>query len=443
MKKILIIAYDFPPYVSVGGLRPYSWYLDFHGFNLTPIVVTRQWDNIYGNHLDYIAASKSKETIIKKTEFGTIIQTPFKPNLANRIMLKYGNTKFKLVRKLITAYFEFAQFIFNVGTKSGLYFGAKKYIKNNDIDLIIATGSPHVLFKYASKLSKLNNIPWIADYRDPWTQSASRSKNIILKKWNSYFEKKYLKNASSIITVSDFLVHKISSLIKNKPIDVIMNGYNPDFSANAQKIEQEKKSLQFAFVGTIYQWHPIKGVLRQFNNFIDSNSDIKIKINFYGINKIDTIANLINSEFASLKQVIEIHPKTNNKELLNILAKHNLMLLFNDYCLNGTKIYDYLAIKRKILLCFSEEKGKEYSDFIYKFEKAPNVNFKIQEDIINATKSGIVIKNQKHMLLELNKLWEEFKKDGSIKCDSTDFEQYSRKSQTKLLSDIIKKQLDD
>ncbi len=26
MKKLLILAYDFPPYVSVGGLRPYAWY---------------------------------------------------------------------------------------------------------------------------------------------------------------------------------------------------------------------------------------------------------------------------------------------------------------------------------------------------------------------------------------------------------------------------------
>ena len=26
MKKVIILAYDFPPYVSVGGLRPSSWY---------------------------------------------------------------------------------------------------------------------------------------------------------------------------------------------------------------------------------------------------------------------------------------------------------------------------------------------------------------------------------------------------------------------------------
>ena len=26
MKKLLILAYDFPPYISVGVLRPYLWY---------------------------------------------------------------------------------------------------------------------------------------------------------------------------------------------------------------------------------------------------------------------------------------------------------------------------------------------------------------------------------------------------------------------------------
>ena len=24
--KVIILAYDFPPYVSVGGLRTYNWY---------------------------------------------------------------------------------------------------------------------------------------------------------------------------------------------------------------------------------------------------------------------------------------------------------------------------------------------------------------------------------------------------------------------------------
>jgi hypothetical protein len=44
MKKVLILAYDFPPYVSVGGLRPHAWYNYLKEFGVEPIVVTRQWE---------------------------------------------------------------------------------------------------------------------------------------------------------------------------------------------------------------------------------------------------------------------------------------------------------------------------------------------------------------------------------------------------------------
>jgi hypothetical protein len=64
MKKILILAYDFPPYVSVGGLRPYNWYRYLKEFGIEPIVVTRQWSNTHGNHLDYIAPSEDKNEVI-------------------------------------------------------------------------------------------------------------------------------------------------------------------------------------------------------------------------------------------------------------------------------------------------------------------------------------------------------------------------------------------
>ena len=68
MKKILILAYDFPPYISAGSLRPYSWYESLHEFGVYPVVITRQWDNKYGNHLDYVAHSGSAQTIIEENE---------------------------------------------------------------------------------------------------------------------------------------------------------------------------------------------------------------------------------------------------------------------------------------------------------------------------------------------------------------------------------------
>ncbi len=90
MKKLLILAYDFPPYVSVGGLRSHSWYKYLNKFNVYPIVITRQWGNKFGNHLDYISAGYSDSIDEVITKDRTVIKTPFEPNMANRILLKYG-----------------------------------------------------------------------------------------------------------------------------------------------------------------------------------------------------------------------------------------------------------------------------------------------------------------------------------------------------------------
>jgi hypothetical protein len=95
--------------------------------------------------LDYIAPGESNETIVEETENGTIIRTPYQPNWANRLMLKYGENKYRLLRKAITAWYELMQFLFFVGPKAGLYKGAKAYLKTHPVDAIIATGEPLVL----------------------------------------------------------------------------------------------------------------------------------------------------------------------------------------------------------------------------------------------------------------------------------------------------------
>src|SRR5690606_36940973 len=171
MKKLLILAYDFPPYVSVGGLRPHSWFKYFKEFDVEPIVVTRQFSAEFGDARDYVAPSESATTVIEQTEHGTIIRSPYKPNFANRLFLKYGDSKFRLVRKMYTAFFEIAQFLWVCGPKKELYKAADAYLAKNKVDAIIATGDPFVLFSYANRLGKRYTIPWIADYRDPWSKS--------------------------------------------------------------------------------------------------------------------------------------------------------------------------------------------------------------------------------------------------------------------------------
>ena len=45
-----------------------------------------------------------------------------------------------------------------------------KWLKNNHIDAVLSDGPPHTNTVIACRLSKKFNIPWLADYQDPWTQ---------------------------------------------------------------------------------------------------------------------------------------------------------------------------------------------------------------------------------------------------------------------------------
>lgn len=439
MKKVLILAYDFPPYVSVGGLRPYAWYNYLKEFGVEPFVVTRQWGNANGNRLDYISAGSSKQSIVEVSEHGTIIRSPYKPNFANRLLLKHGDHRYRSLRKSISAYYEFAQFLLPIGPKIELYKAAKHFLKNNQVDAIIATGDPFVLFWYASKLSIEFNIPWIADYRDPWSHNEEAQKKMIQKKWNAYFEKKTVSTASHIITVSKFVHSKIETLIPNKPFIISPNGYDSLAIDQIKNIKQNDDELYISFVGTIYNWHPVESFLRVANEFVTEHPEAKIRFKFYGTNLTDELNRMLSEQFPNLKANVLITPKMQNQELLEKLASDHVMLLFNYYSYMGTKIFDYLGIRRKIILCYENDpEAHSLKQKYYHVDESGSESKQLQVDLIKQTNSGIIVKDSQHLRQVLHDLYVEFQATGQIACDSLGVEQFSRKIQVERLAEIIK-----
>ena len=58
----------------------------------------------------------------------------------------------------------------------------KKYLKEHPVDVIISTGPPQSMHLIARKVSLATGIPWIADFRDPWTK-IFYFKHLMLSKW--------------------------------------------------------------------------------------------------------------------------------------------------------------------------------------------------------------------------------------------------------------------
>ncbi len=435
--RALILAYDFPPLVSVGGLRPYSWYRYLKQFGVEPTVVTRQWSNEHGSALDYVAPSDAKEIVVEASQFGTILRTPYEPNLSNRL-LQRSRTRFQLIRRAITAWHEVGQYMLPIGPRRELLLTARRYLRQHGAEVIVATGEPFVLFVYASQLSREFGIPWIADYRDPWTHDRARLPWRISRAWNAMLEAKVTASASAITTVSEFFGDLIATLIKGKPIHVVPNGYDPEAVSRARGIEQGSEKLAIAFVGTMYDGDRLESVLAACSEFLRRARDARFELRFVGIDRQDEVEMMVGSRYPALVPVVTFFRKAPNAQVVETLATANAFLLFNSCAYVGTKIYDYLGLRRRILLCFADDTQTRGARGVHYLNEGGMRRRRVQEDMIRATRSGVIIRDKEHLVDTLSDMYREFLEKRRIACNSVGTEAYSREAHARSMAEVIR-----
>lgn len=106
----------------------------------------------------------------------------------------------------------------------------KKYLKEHPVDVIVTTGPPHSMHLIGLKLSRATGVPWVADFRDPWTKMFY-FKHLQLSKWafrkHRKQEREVLDGATRVIAVSP-LVQKEFQDMTGTPVELITNGFDPE-----------------------------------------------------------------------------------------------------------------------------------------------------------------------------------------------------------------------
>jgi hypothetical protein len=425
-KNVLILAYDFAPLNTIGAQRPLSWYSYFKNFGLNPTVVTRHWDETISLNENYFRKSEIREVQSLEVPLGTIIKAPYSPNLRDIIIFKYGVDKFIWLRKLLTLVNNLMQFyFFYFDNKSGIFKAAKKYLKTKHFDLIIATGEPFILFRYAYKLNKKYKIPWIADYRDGWSTnynvlySLDRLSKFLSNRYFRIFEKKYVKTSSLIITTANPLGNDLKKLFPEKRLEIVYNGYFEELYEELHEIKQNSMFLEIAYCGTIYPYQKLEMFLKGFSLFIKERPDSEIKISFYGIDFKTMESKRVLSFSPEINKYINIYDTLPQIELLKKLKKANVLLLLGNknYPQINAKIFEYIASNRRIMLVENDQKE--------------------MLRILKETNSGLWCENEKDVKNNLITLYQEFLNNRSINNKAGNYSIYSRRNQAKKLAEII------
>jgi glycosyltransferase involved in cell wall biosynthesis len=104
------------------------------------------------------------------------------------------------------------------------------FLRQEKVDAIISTGPPHTVHLIAARVSQKFSIPWLADFRDPWTGIDYFEKlalTFAARRLHQRLEYRILTQASSVVTVSPFLQRMLEG-ISNRKVHVITNGFDEE-----------------------------------------------------------------------------------------------------------------------------------------------------------------------------------------------------------------------
>jgi glycosyltransferase involved in cell wall biosynthesis len=445
MKKVLMIAYNYPPLAGMGMLRnlKLAKYLPYFGWK--PIILTVSASIASHVKSQYWLCDESEGSLPNVN----IIRTKcFSVNLLSRHLCRFfSRAKDKNYSKLLhtervhnpnnkvkdffTAFYN-NWVMFPDNTIDWYPFavkGALDYIKNNKVDIIFSTSLPVTSHIIANTISKKTGIPWIADFRDLWSDSHYDIKASLRKRIDSQLETKVINRAHALTTVSEPLKQRLlnrHSKFKDK-IFVLYNGYDPD-DYIPLKIAQ-LSHFTITFTGRMYDIDfERKGrtpeLLFQSLHQLNRKGTIdptKVKVNIYGEYPNDLYELISKYQLQDSVNCLGAVPFRESFE-----AQQNatilLLLNWNDSDYKGIvtgKIFEYLGARRPILAI-------------------PFFNRSV-DTILNKTKAGITITDKGSLKSQLSKWYRQYIDKGYVNYTgiTKEIEKFSRKRASNYLSRIF------
>lgn len=358
LKKVLIITYYWPPTGGAGVQRWLKFSKYFRGFDWEPVIYTPSNPDFPINDKTLLKDVPENITVLK-----TAITEPYdiyrkimgkkKTETVNQGFLSEGKEN-KLLQSLmiwIRGNF-FIPDARKFWVKPSINY-LSDYIEKNKIDAIISTGPPHSMHLIALGLKLKYNIPWIADFRDPWTQIDFYDQlklTALADKKHKKLEKTVLTNANKVVTVSKSWARDLEKL-GGRGVNVITNGFDKDDFLVDESGELLSGFL-FHHIGALNKDRNPHTLWKVLGDLCKENPEFKndLKLKFTGKTDMAVFESLTANGLSLNAEKTEYMP---HSEVVKLLLKSPVLLLpLNDTPnVSGIvpgKLFEYMAAKRPI-----------------------------------------------------------------------------------------------
>lgn len=381
-KNVLFIAYEFPPQGESGVQRSAKFVKYLPEFGYRPLVLTAAEEEI-----TYVTDSTLLEDIRDTTVFRCQGYEHFLVRLPDKI---------RLLRRLVRFFLPPDRNILAWLPKAKRM--ALDIAKQYPIDCIYTTSYPFSSAILGRKLKQLLGVPWVADFRDPWTDDA-----VIF--WPSKLhylieqgqERRVVEAADAMIvvtpTMKDIMVRKYPQWA-NK-VHMICNGFDSQDLPTDNRVRRGPP-LRIGYAGKLHEYdrqavagkpgplsrfwlskmafrlsptdlstHSPYYLLHAVRALLDERPELedKIRLSFAGIFR-DRNVELVRE--LELEKIVSVKGYLPHAESLQLLTESDVLFLpllswkdgRRSYIYTG-KIFEYLATKKPILAAVPEGDARD------------------------------------------------------------------------------------
>lgn len=381
MKRVLILAYYFPPIAASGSLRPAGFcaHLQEHGY--LPHVLSTD----YGDAHPPISLDPSLENLIspalrvdRLSHINMLkVLLEFRDKLRGRAVGHSGNQTAtgkddrkannapSLLSRLKT---RILNRLFLVPDHQKPWINAViKYVDGLPLDerpdIVYATGNPWSALLAGQKVAKRLNIPFVADFRDPWASNPKPAASAELDRWAHKLERQIIESADHIVANTEELKQQFVKDYSgvNGKVSAITNAYNDNLmsvlSGFPASVEHEAH-LELCHFGSVYELRKPATLLRVLDELVQQGK-IKcgdIKIRFIG-NWIveDGACNRMADKLEAIGLISREPPLAHEAYLKAMMKSQYLLILQQAFPLQiPGKLYEYIATGRPLVVIGGE-----------------------------------------------------------------------------------------
>ena len=376
-KKVLMIAYYFPPLSGSGVFRSlkFAKYLRYYGWEPTVISASsppKGWAFSDDSQMDEIPEGLQVIRIEDEASTGKSI------SVSTALIEEYQMQVFQKDPELV----QICQQLLQQGGQKGLIqllqfphhdlywtYKVAQYIEKNidmsQYDVIYTTSGPYSAHVLGCYLKDKYQRPWVADYRDEWTGNPYAAYNTNSVNYRMFYllERLLLKQASKNITMAESLVgeYKRRFGLKDGSIVSITNGYDEEDFQSLQVPECKNDCFTIVYSGLIYsKERSLEPFLKAIRALINKKqiSPSKLKLICVG-NQEKELQSL--AKKYRLEDIVKTTGYISHHQALQYTVQSDLLLLMMgdeekyQHYYSG-KIFDYIRCKRQIL-ALAPQKG--------------------------------------------------------------------------------------